>query len=305
MADAPPDSALVDCAIVGAGPAGLTAAVYLARFRRTVRIFDTGESRAALIPVSHNYPGFPMGISGTELLARLRDQCGRYGITVEPVRVKALSYDENGFALQTNDRSAVARTVILATGVEDLKPDIVAWEEATLSTAVRWCPICDGFEGTDQSIALLAGAEDGFRHAVFLRTYTDRLTLLVRPGGPGLTSHQRQELNQLKVRVVEESIRHIHALAGIQVDLESGESLSFDALYPMVGCSPRTELLKNLATRSDENGMLWVDEHQCTSIPGLYAAGDVVHALNQMTVGAAHAATAATAVHRRLPPNYR
>lgn len=295
----------IDCAIVGAGPAGLTAAVYLARFRRKLRIFDAGESRAALIPVSHNYPGFPSGISGADLLARLREQCRRYGVEVEMRRIESIGQCDGAFALHGNDLSVFASTVILATGVEDLKPDLPGWREATLSTAVRWCPVCDGFEGTDQSIALLAGADDGFRHALFLRTYTRNVTLLVQPGGRALTSDQRLELDRLGIRVIEQAITRMRAAADVKIDVGNGGTLTFDALYPMVGCSPRTELLKGLNPKNDANDMLWVDEHQCTSIHGLYAAGDVVHALNQMTVGTAHAATAATAVHHGLPRNYR
>ena len=295
----------IDCAIIGAGPAGLTAAVYLARFRRTVRIFDSGESRAALIPISHNFPGFPLGISGVDLLARLKAQGQRHGIDVEQLRVNALLKHHDGFVLEVGDRRVQASAVILATGVEDLKPALPAWKEATLSAGVRWCPICDGYEAMDQAVGLLARAKDGYRHALFLRTYTKNLTLLVEPGGESLDQAQRQVLLELGIRIVEEPILRMRAAKGVQVDIAGGKILMFDALYPMIGCAPRIELLDKLGTRTDENGLLWVDEHQRTSVPGLYAAGDVVHALNQMSVGTAHAATAATAVHHSLPKNYR
>lgn len=303
--------------IVGAGPAGLTAAIYLARFHRTVRLFDAGESRAALIPVSHNFPGFPAGIAGVELLQRLREQGSRYGIAVEHRRVDTLERNGERFTvgIDGGEPSRIAaRTVILATGVEDRKPDMPRWKDGTLASAIRWCPVCDGFEGTDQTIALLADAAEGYRHALFLRTYTRRLTLLVR-GEQRLTAAQREELDGLGIRVILEPITEIEAVEGTQladaqgngvrVKLAGGAELVFGALYPMMGCTPRVGLLAHLAAKRDDNGLLWVDEHQATSIPGVYAAGDVVHALNQMSVGTAHAATAATAVHHRLPRNFR
>ena len=303
MGNVQPEAMPIDCAIIGAGPAGLTAAIYLARYHRRVRIFDAGESRAALIPISHNFPGFPAGISGTDLLERLRTQCQCYGINIEVGQVSDLTVNPAGFRLQVADKCITARTVILATGVEDRKPDILDWKRATLSSAIRWCPICDGFEGTDQNLALLSDASEGYRHAIFLRTYTQHLTLLVHGGH--LLPTQVSELSALGIKVVIESIRSIDAAHRVQVYLESGTLIEFDALYPMIGCVPRTQLLSKLELKHDHNNLLWVDEHQCTSLRGLYAAGDVVHALNQMNVGTAHAATAATAVHRRLPPNFR
>ena len=295
----------IDCAIIGAGPAGLTAALYLARFRRTTRVFDAGESRAGLIPLSHNFPGFPLGISGVDLLGRLRAQGRRYGVDVEHTRVTALARHEQGFRLDIGGPPVWARTVILATGVEDSKPALPAWREATLSAAVRWCPICDAFEGLDETLGLLANARDGYKHALFLRSYTRKLTFLVAPGGTPLEEAQRQVLGGLGIRVVDEPVVRMAAAAQVQVDLAGGERLTFDALYPMVGCTPRIELLTSLGVALDENGLLRVDEHQRTSLPGLYAAGDVVHALNQMSVGTAHATTAATAIHNGLPANYR
>ncbi|MDB6084207.1 MAG: hypothetical protein JWN43_2088 [Gammaproteobacteria bacterium] len=303
----PGPPATIDCAIIGAGPAGLTAAIYLARFRRAVRLFDTGESRAALIPITHNFPGFPMGISGVDLLGRLRAQSSRYGVRIEPNRVNSVSNVDGVFILRVAGEWIAASAVILATGVKDLKPNIPGWREATLSGTVRWCPICDGYEGTDQTLALLSSAQDGYRHAMFLRTYTRHLTLVTEPGGKSLSDEQRRELNEVGVRVLDEPIVRMSASAadGVLIEVAGGEPLHFDAVYPMNGCEPRVELLQGLNAKTDENGALWVDGHQHTSIPGLYAAGDVVHALNQMSVGAAHAATAATAVHHGLPKNYR
>jgi thioredoxin reductase (NADPH) len=296
----------IDCAIVGGGPAGLTAALYLARFRRRVLLIDAGRSRAALIPTSHNYPGFPQGVSGKELLRRLAAQASQYGIEVLPTRARSLRLIDGGFVLQADQRRIEAAAVLLATGVLDRKPDIPDIRAATLGGAIRWCPICDGYEVQDQAVGLLAPADTGFRHALFLRTYTDRLIWFVHGSLEALKNHEVARLADLKVRVVPEQVARMRPLPGpaVHITTGAGEAFVLDTLYPMIGFDPQLALLDGLGTRTDQDGQLWVDEHQCTSIPGLYAAGDVVHALNQMSVGAAHAATAATAIHNALPANF-
>src|ERR1051325_12069152 len=110
-----------DCLIIGGGPAGLTAAIYLARYRRDALLIDDGQSRAALIPESHNYPGFK-GIGGTELLGRLRDQLSRYGGRVENATVDGLSVGGEGFVAQAGRRTLRARKVLMATGLVDERP---------------------------------------------------------------------------------------------------------------------------------------------------------------------------------------
>lgn len=138
-----------------------------------------------------------------------------------------------------------------------------------------------------------------------MRTYTDNLSWFVHGNDPLLDEEKLSHLAGLDILVIRERIIEIQA-PGRQVSIltEDGELRCFDTLYPMVGSQPRIELLDGLGARKDELQQLWVDEHQRTSIPGIYAAGDVVHALNQMAVGAAHAAIAATAIHNALPKNY-
>jgi thioredoxin reductase (NADPH) len=293
----------IECAIIGGGPAGLTAALYLARFRRTVIVVDGRQSRAELIPLIHNYPGFPQGVSGRELLARLREQAVHYSVPIMHGVVKTLKPEGAGFILQTEEHRIRAMTVLLATGVNDRKPPIAGIREATLAGAVRWCPICDGFEVQHKTVALLSPAREGYNHALFLRTYTADLTWFVQ-GEAALDPAQM--LSNLNIRVIEEPFSLIEALPGTTVRLttKTGVARTFDTIYPMIGCEPRVELLQDLQPRQDSFKQLWVDAHQQTSIPGIYATGDVVHALNQMTVGAAHAATAATAIHNSLPKNY-
>lgn len=288
--------------IVGAGPAGLTAAIYLARFRRDVVVIDSGQSRALRIPVSHNYPGFPLGISGIQLLHRLREQAQIYGVQVTRGQIESLHVDEEGFSAVSSNVHILAKRVLLATGVVDKSPPAGGTDSLDLAMRLRWCPICDAYEAIDQEVAVLSDAQRGPAHALFLRTYTSKVTLLVDSSGGQLSDAARQALQAGRIRVIEEPVREIAAPAGTGVDVHllNGSTLHFHTLYPMLGSLAQDALAVSLGARCSD-GELVVDEHQQTSVPGLYAAGDVVKALNQMSVGVGHAAVAATAIHNTLP----
>jgi thioredoxin reductase (NADPH) len=296
----------VDCLIVGAGPAGLTAAIYLARYRRRIVVVDGGHSRAARIPLSRNYPGFPEGISGQSLLSRLRVQLSHYNCQVLSGTVSSIGRTHEDFVTLVGSTPIRAKKVLLATGVVDRVPTILGIDQVP-KTLLRWCPICDAYEVTDQAVALLAPPQSAVGHALFLRTYTERLTLFVEPGKGALSPVDIRQLHERDIRVIEQPVIEVLIKDAAQVGLRltDGEVVWADSLYPMVGCDVRDELAIALGARCQSNGDVDVDEHQQTSVSGLYAAGDMVNALNQMSVGIAHAAIAATAIHHALLNNDR
>jgi thioredoxin reductase (NADPH) len=175
MADDP-----LDCLIIGAGPAGLTAAVYLARFHLSLRVVDEGRSRASWIPCSRNVPGFPDGVSGDEFLARMRAQAEKYGAAFTRGRVTRLDRVEGGFEAEWGEGSATARTVLIATGVQNRRPDMDEdlHAEALARGLIRYCPICDGYEVTDRKVGVIGSGSHGVAEAVFLRGYTADVTLI-------------------------------------------------------------------------------------------------------------------------------
>ena len=180
----------IDCLIVGGGPSGLTAAIYLARYRRNVVLFDSGESRADLVPESHNYPGFAQGISGRKLLALLKEQAHAYGVAMVGSRVTSLSRREAGFVGCHVGGEVSARCVLLATGIVDVHPRLEQLDKAIAEGSIRYCPVCDGFEALDRTIAVLGDGEDASSKASFMRTYSKDVTLLLAegktPGADGL-----------------------------------------------------------------------------------------------------------------------
>jgi thioredoxin reductase (NADPH) len=285
--------------IVGAGPAGLTAATYLARYRRRVLVADGGKSRACWIPVSHNMPGFPQGVTGDAILRRMTDQAQEYGAVVEGGRIETLARDGEGFVARLSGRTVRARAVLLAAGVTDRHPDLPGVEAAVERGLVRICPICDGYEAVDKAVAVIADNDLGGREAAFIRTYTDRLTLIHIGPPDALTCHD--ELRRLGIELIRAPIDNVR-LEGDRVTALSwgGTFRTFDLIYSALGTSPNADLVRDLDARVGDDGRLVVDTHQQTSVPGLYAAGDVVKGLNQIAVAAAEAALAATAIHNLL-----
>jgi|HigsolmetaAR203D_1030402.scaffolds.fasta_scaffold00359_19 thioredoxin reductase (NADPH) len=303
----PSESELLDCLVIGAGPAGLTAAIYLGRSRRRFAVVDGGASRAAWIPKSHNHPGFPDGIGGPELLARMRLQAERYGPRPLPATVTELERTGEGFRATLEDSSSTAsiasRTVLLATGVVDIEPDLPSLERAVERGLIRHCPICDAYEEIDRRIGVIGWDKSAMREAFFLRTYSTDVTLMTLGRPMALTPEERTLLAHAGIKVVEEPVGAV-VTEGDRITALSfadGGEHRFDTLYSALGTRVRSQLAAEMGAETDEEGALRTDAHQRTSIPGLWAAGDVVCALNQISVAMGQATIAAIDIHRQLP----
>lgn len=288
-----------DVLVIGAGPAGLTAATYLGRFLRRVRVADGGEPRACWIPMSHNMPGFPAGIGGKDILKRMREQALEYGADIRPGRVERLMRDEDAFVAVIDGERISARAVLLAAGVVDHHPDLPGVERAVQRSLVRICPICDAYEARGKAVAILGDSDKGAREAAFMRTYSDRVTLIHI--GPADALTKAEDLARLGVEVIAAPLETVQLEQDRVTALGwGGRTRAFDLIYSALGTSPNAELARGLGARLAGDGRLEVDLHQATSVPGLYAAGDVVRGLNQIAVATAEAAVAATAIHNAL-----
>jgi hypothetical protein len=169
-----------DCLVIGGGPAGLTAAIYLTRFHLTAKLVDAGKSRAGWIPCTHNHAGYPDGISGKELIARMKAQAQKYGTSIVTSRVTRLDVVEGGFKAEWGEGSVIARKVLIATGVTNRRPpmDEDLHDEALARGLIRYCPICDGYEVTDKAVGVIGDGPHGVAEAVFLRGFTQDITLI-------------------------------------------------------------------------------------------------------------------------------
>ena len=299
----PPDAETVDCAIIGAGPAGLTAAIYLARFHLTIRLFDCGSSRAAMIPRTHNHAGYPGGIPGPELLARMHRQARDYGATCEAATVTAIDRDGDDFFVRTDRSGLRARTVLLATGVVNHRPtglDDALHDDALRRGLLRYCPICDGYEVTDARVGVIGTGDHGMREALFLRGYTADVTLIAPDTDHDLDDACRDALDDAGIRRVDGPCGD-YRIAGDRLVVRTAEGdLAFDSVYPALGSHIRSELAIAAGARASEDGCLEVDDHQRTSVTGLFAAGDVVKGLDQISHAMGEAGVAATTIRNLL-----
>jgi len=290
----------IDCAIIGGGPAGLVAALYLLRFRRTVLLADKGSSRAALIPRSHNYPGFPDGVTGEDLLARLHGQVRRYGSPIRRDAALAIEPEGDLWRVRTEEGAVLARRVLFATGVVDRWPQLLGARQAIDRGVLRFCPICDGFEVGAKRAAIIGNDDHAAEEALFLRSYSPSVSLLT--DAPVLSADLRERLAAQDVAIVAfmpGSLRFVGD-AILAADPQGRDLPPFAVAYGALGVDPQTQLLARLGVKLDAGGCVGVDAHQQTSIPGLYAAGDVVRGLDQISVAVGEAAIAATAIHNRL-----
>lgn len=170
---------ILDCLVIGGGPAGLLAAVYLGRYRGRALVVDDGGSRLAKISTSRNVLGFPEGIGGPQLLERMRLHAAEFGTPLEMGRVERLErLDGQGFEALAGSRRLRARTVLLATGARDVEPDIAGLAPALKCGQVRFCPVCDGYETTNQRVAILGREVHGLREAAFVAGFGNRATWL-------------------------------------------------------------------------------------------------------------------------------
>jgi thioredoxin reductase (NADPH) len=293
----------LDAIVIGGGPGGLTAAMYLARFRRRFLLVDAGQSRAQWIPRSHNHPGFPDGIGGTELLERMRMQLAKHADDVRSGRVTAVMHtSDRRFGVTVDGEQLSASHVVLATGVVDVQPPLPNAPDAVRRGLVRQCPICDAYEMIDRKLVVIGRDAQGLAEALFLRTYTSDITLVTLGQPLDLSDENRAAMEAAGINPVELPVTHI-ALEGDRIarlSFADGRALTFDAIYSALGIQPRADLAATLGIELHPDNRIITDDHQQTSLEGCYAAGDIVTGLNQLGVAMAQGEIAAVDIHNRL-----
>ena len=284
-----------DALIIGGGPAGLLAAVYLARFRRRVIVLDSGKSRAALIPRTRNAPGFPDGIEGPALLERLLLQATEYG--AEHVVTKAervCRREDGGFLVETEDARFTARTLLLATGVVNIEPPLPDHDGAVRKGLLRYCPICDAHEVIGKRVVIVGNSARSAAEMSFLRTYSDDVSIAAaNEEAAGVLKGAGCAPLGVASQITPED-------NGVAITFAGGRTEHFDTMYSCLGVRPQTALAEQLSAQLAQEHTIETDKHQRTSVDGVFAAGDVVHALDQIAVAFGHAAIAATAMHNLL-----
>jgi thioredoxin reductase (NADPH) len=296
-----------DAVIVGGGPAGLAAAVNLARALRAVLICDRPQPGRSDYPqVNHNYLGFPDGVAARELRARGTAQAERYGAQVCRSEVVAIRRTPDGFALEGSGGERYrARGVILATGVRDNWTRFPGFE-AFIGRSLHWCIVCDGYEMRGKRVVVAGNDDEAATMAVQLRRFTPDVTLVTNDGALGLTPEAADRLVRRKLPVVIGRVTCGKARPGApgmlaSLRLEDGRELPAEHLFSHQGATPQTALARSLGVALSGGGYITVDTEQRTSEPFIYAAGDCTRLLAHQVVTAAHeGATAAQTLNYDL-----
>jgi len=292
----------LDCLVVGGGPAGLTAAIYLARFHLRTVVVDGGKSRAATIPCTRNHAGFPDGIAGKDLIDRMKAQACEYGAKVVDGFVTRLDRTDGGFTANWGSGDVAAKTVLLATGVTNRRPpmDEDLHDDAVARGLIRYCPICDGYEVTDKRVGVIGSDSQGVAEAIFIRSFTDDVTLIAPDKALRLKPEDHARLKAANIECADGPAQAV-AISDecIVVDTADGH-FAFDSVYPALGSDTHTQLAEQVGARISDGGCIGVDAHQRTSIPGLYAAGDVVIGLDQISHAMGEGGVAATTIRNDL-----
>jgi thioredoxin reductase (NADPH) len=292
-----------DCLVVGAGPAGLTAAIYLARFHLKLKVVDEGRSRANWIPCTRNVPGFTEGVNGADLIARMRAQAEKYGASVETGRVSRIERVDGGFEAEWGAGTATARTILFATGVKNRRPDMdhELHEDGLARGLIRYCPICDGYEVTDKKIGVIGSGSHGVAEAIFLRSFTADVTLVAPGETHDLAEDDQRLLEAHGIQALDGPSRGV-ALHENCIVVETAEGHhTFDSVYPALGSDVHNKLADQIGVAlNKDSGCILVDDHQRTNVPGAYAAGDVVIGLDQISHAMGEGGVAATTIRNDL-----
>jgi len=297
-----PPSSLYDVVIVGAGPAGLSAALILGRARRTVLICDNGRPRNAASHALHGYLTRD-GIHPREFLAIGRKELTPYTtVSLRDIGVADAACEADGrFKVTLADGTSVrSRKLLVATGVCDNLPEIPGIQ-AMYGRSVFHCPYCDGWEIRDQPIAIYGQEHRGIGLSLELTAWSRDLVLCTDgPGGIGGDDRARLARNGIRIR--EERVAALEGRDGMleRIVFESGEPLPRRAMFFSAGQFQRSQLAVRLGCEVSEKGTVWTGKYESTHLPGLYVAGDASRAVQWVIVAAAEGAEAAFAINTDL-----
>lgn len=293
-------------AIVGGGPAGLAAALWLGRYRRSVRLFDSGSPRNEPAWAVHGYPGL-VDPAPTELRSRLGEQALDAGARIRTLEVTHVQGAKDAFLVQdAAGADTAARRIILAYGLRDHLPDVPGLPEL-YGTSVFHCPDCDGPGVTDLPVGVIGWDRHAAALALFLLTWTDRITLLTHGRNVAFDTHTSDALAHHHIPVCTEVIEQVVGIGGhlTGVEFRSDAPLGLDALFFHLGSEPRCALADQLGCALDDDGYVVTDRGQETSVPGVHAAGDIAGKPHLAAIAAADGIRAALAIHRSLLPESR
>ena len=308
VADLPPPRAgrvqadLLDVVIVGAGPAGLSAALTLGRSRRRVLLLDGGPPRNASVSAGHGLLTRD-GMHPADLKAQALADLAPYDVTVCPDGAREIRRDPAGaFSVRVGQDWHRTRVLLFATGVRDVLPAVPGLRERW-GQGVYHCPYCDGWEHEGRALAVYGCGQSAHHLALTVRAWSDRVTLLC-DGDPALTPEQTRDLRRVGVRIRTEPVRHLRGGPledqPVCVTFRGAPPLLVDAVFLAPEQQQGSHLPASLGCQLNDRGRVQVDDHQETSVPGVFAVGDMTGAPQYVVQAAAAGMHAAQVINTRL-----
>jgi len=286
---------------VGGGLAGLSAAIYLGRARRTALILDSGKSMARWEPDVQNYLGFPQGVRGQQLLQRARSQARRYGIRVTRERVRSARLRKGEFHIRGEKDRYRCKRLLLATGIFHVPPDIPDIKPC-IGHSSFFCKDCDGYRVQGKSIGVYGWTNEAVEYALAMVLYSSCVTLLTDGRKPCWDKQHDRWLAEYQIPIslnkISRTQRRGNQISGIV--LKDGTEVAVQALFTTRADIYFSQLARGLGAKVDAEGQIVIDSCMRTSVPGVYAAGCVTPANCQMIIAAGQGAAAAQAINRDL-----
>jgi thioredoxin reductase (NADPH) len=280
-----------DALVIGGGPAGLSAAIYLARYNRSVLVFDMGHGRSTHHQVNRNYLGFPGGVRTIHLREIGQQQLAEYEkATILHHKVDRISGNElAGFTAHTQAGDYFGRVVVLATGVLDHYPHFHGWEEY-VGESMFWCITCDGYESRGKNVLVVGHTNDSASEAMQLHSLTDRIQLLTNSESFEINETFQSRLSTAGIPVIHDKIHSVEGENGqVQtVVTHGGLRIETERIFSVQGETPETYLGAELGVARNAKGYILINTDQLTNVPGVYAAGDITYLHQHQVTAAVH-----------------
>lgn len=276
--------------VIGGGPAGLSAALYLARYDRQVALFDAGQGRSTWHQINHNYLGFPGGVPARELRERGYEQLAAYDqVTILKHKVEELRRENGLFYASGQAGEWCSRAVIVCTGVVDHYPHFDGWNEY-VGRSMFWCITCDGYTCKGERVVVIGSENDSASAALQLRRFSPYITLLTNSDECSIEDKFQQRLRAANIPLIHDKIKAAEGNDGNfrALLLKSGQRLELDQLFSQQGSTPQSDLAKSIGVLLNEMGFIHVDTEQKTNVAGVYAAGDVTRLHSHQVSTAVH-----------------
>ncbi|HVO73276.1 MAG TPA: NAD(P)/FAD-dependent oxidoreductase [Ignavibacteriaceae bacterium] len=289
-----------DVIVVGAGPAGLSAALILARARRNVLVCDSGKNRNAKAKVMHGYLTRD-GINPLKFLQLAREELQQYKVAIEFAEITKINKLENKFELiDSSGRALYAKKILLATGLIDKLPEIEGIDNF-YGNNVFHCSYCDGWEVRDKPLAVYGKGKEAVEFSLSLKTWS-RDIILCTDGGTNLSQVNREILEKMGIRLFTQKIKNLRGEDGFlsEIIFEDGQSINRDALFFITGQRQRSALAEQLGCNFSKEGFIITDKKQKTNIKGVFAAGDAIKDMKFVIVAAGEGTKAGVAINIEL-----